>query len=183
MSIPGMEKMKVFMALLCFMFVLAAAPSASSAADQRAMSKQPASSDSEIMSHALMTGHIGEALHAVRDNKDLKGAATHTQMAIKAGETVQVAFGKSKVDPEEVTRFNEGIQSLREALQMAQSGDSAGFEKATQTAMEKVTTQCPPHGPGCVTVGCGCGAQLNQTCDPMRPAKKCTAVGCNCYCL
>ena len=181
MSIPGTEKRKFFVALLCFMFVLAAAPSASSAADQQGMSRQPSSSDSEIMSHSLMEGHIGEALHAVRENKDLKGAATHTQMAIKAGESVQVAFGRSKVDPEEVKRFNDGIQSLKEALQKAQSGDSEGFMKATATAMEQVAQKC--HGPGCATAGCGCAVTQISPCDPLNPAKRCRTVGCNCYCM
>jgi len=180
MSKPGTEKRKFFMALLCFMFVLAAAPSASSAADQQGMSRQPASSDSEIMSHALMTGHIREALYAA-ENKDLKGAATHTQMAIKAGESVQVALARSKVDPEEVQKFNEGIQSLKEALQKAQSGDSEGFAKATETATGKVTKEC--HGPGCTTAGCGCALAQMSPCDPLHPTKKCKTVGCNCYCM
>lgn len=181
MSMLGGEKRKFFVALLCFMFVLAAVPLASSAADQQAMSKQPASSDSDIMSHAVMTGHLGEAWHAGHDNKDLQGAATHTQMAIKAGESLQAAFGRDNVDQEEKTKLNEGIESLKEALQLAQSGDSAGFEKAAADATNKLIEKC--HGPGCATLGCGCAPTQMGLCDPLRPAKKCTKAGCGCYCL
>lgn len=180
MSMLGTEERKFLVVLLCIMFVLAAAPSAS-IADQQGMSKQAASSDSDIMSHALMTGHIGEAWHAAHDNKDLKGAATHTQMAIKAGESVQAAFGRANVDPEKQRELNEGIQSLKEALKLAESGDSEGFEKAAAAATDKVIQKC--HGPGCATLGCGCAPTQMGLCDPLRPAKKCTKVGCNCFCL
>ena len=186
MSMPRMEERKLFMALLGFMFVLAAAPLVWSGEAKQQTSQQPGAADTAIMAHYEMKGHTEEALNASRHN-DLRGATTHVQMALKAGESVQGVLGRTKVDPEKQKEINEGIQSLKEALKLAQSGDSKGFENSTATAMSKFSPEkdCTDgdHGAGCAKAGCGCAPAQISPCDPIHPTRKCTTVGCNCYCM
>jgi len=196
MSTARVVSRKTFIALLGFTFVLAAAPSVSSA-EANKMSQQrgssdsgttaQAQSDSAIMAHAEMVGHTAEALHASRDKGDLKGAAMHAQMALKAGEKVQGAFARTKLTPEQVKDFSDGVQSLKEAIKLAQSKDSKGFEKATATAMSKISPEkkCDDQGTGgCTPAACGCALATPTTaCDPLHPTKKCTTVGCSCFCM
>ena len=178
------------MALLTFIFVLAAAPLVWSEEANKPVSKQPASADTGIMAHYEMMGHTEEALNASRQN-DLQGATKHAQMALKAGESIQGVLDRTKVDPEKQKEINEGIQSLKEALKLAQSVDSKGFENfenSIATAMSKFSPEkdCKDgdHGAGCAKTGCGiCALAQTLPCDPLHPTRKCTTVGCNCYCM
>lgn len=178
MSMPRLEKMKFFIGLLGFIFVVAAA---SNGTAEQQVSQRTGSGDSAIMAHYEVIGHTEEALNASRSN-DLQAATKHVQMALKAGESVQGVFDRTKVDPGKQKEFNEGIQSLKDALKFAQSGDSKGFESSTATAMSKIAERdC--HGAGCTKSVCGCAAGLTSPCDPLHPTRKCTPVGCNCYCM
>jgi hypothetical protein len=181
-----MEKRKFHMAILAFIFVLAAAPLVWSEEANKPVSKQPASADTGIMAHYEMMGHTEEALNASRQN-DLQGATKHAQMALKAGESVQGVLDRAKVDPEKQKEINEGIQSLKEGLKLAQSRDSKGFENSIATAMSKFSPEkdCTDgdHGAGCAKAACGCAPAQMSPCDPFHPTRKCTTVGCNCYCM
>ena len=179
MPILGMKIRGFFIALLALMVVLTAAPLVWSGDANQQISKQMAPVDSGIMAHYEMMGHTEEALHASRSN-DLRGATNHAQMALKASESY---LGAAKADPDKQQGINEGIQSLKEALKFAQSGDAKGFQSSTEMAMSKFSPEC--HGVGCnKSLGqCGCGAALMQTCDPIHPTRRCTTVGCNCYCM
>lgn len=180
MPMPELKTRIFFMAFLACLYVLTVAPSVWSEEANQKISKQMALADSGIMAHYEMMGHTEEALHASRSN-DLRGATTHVQTALKAGESY---LATAKVDPGKQKGINEGIQSLKEALKFAQSGDAKGFQSSTEMAMSKFSPEeC--HGVGCNKPAgqCGCGAQLMQTCDPLHPTRKCTTVGCECFCM
>ena len=125
MSMRGMEKRKFHMAILAFIFVLAAAPLVWSGEANKPVSKQPASADTGIMAHYEMMGHTEEALNASRQN-DLQGATKHAQMALRAGESVQGVLDRAKVDPEKQKEINRRYSIVKRRLEV---GTVPGFKR------------------------------------------------------
>ena len=167
------------------------------AEDQHMKHSGAPSGASMTMTHADLTsydqayGHAGDALQATRE-KDLSKTLKHAEVALKAAQAAKQEFFKMNIEQDAQRDFSDGMKSLEEAIAVAGKGD----EQTTEELLFQTIFHWRPqpllsltildskkcHGETCIPSACGCANAGATKCNRFYPLRKCTPVGCNCYC-
>lgn len=140
--------------------------------------------------------HTGDAIQAARE-KDFATAITFAETALKSeAQAAKKEFSEMNVEPDAQRDFDDGMKSLEGAIAAAGKGDQQRTEELLMQTRyywrpligftsDDIKSNLEPgkcHGEACIQSACGCANPNATGCNRFYPSRKCTKVGCNCYC-